>query len=584
MSVRKVLSYLKPYIFFILIIFSLVAIRAILDLQFPYYMGLIFDTAESSLLSNQQKTDKIFEYASLMGLITILTILIAITSGFIESKVSARFGMALRRNVYTKIQSFTLTELDKINVSSLITRTTNDIALVQGTVNMLLRMIILSPVMAVAAISMAISLSPTLSLVIIGSVMALLVLVITLFLLTMPRFKIIQKLVDKLNLVTRENLTGLKVVRAFNTRDYQEGKIEKTADEYRKINVFVNRLFSLMWPLAALVMGLTGVGMVLVTVNFDLIDINGFTVGDLSALVQYAARTIMAFMSITMILIQVPRAVISARRIAEVLNLEVAIKDCDNPIDLVNPTGLIEFKNVTFSYPNANEPVLYELNFTCEPNKVTAIIGSTGSGKSTLVNLIPRFYDTTNGEILIDGINLKEIRLKSLYQNIGYIPQKALLFKGTIKDNVLYSDISSESDLQPALAISQSLEFVNNLDDKENSLISQGGSNVSGGQRQRLSIARALAKKSKILIFDDSFSALDYKTDKNLRNALKENVKATILIVAQRVNTIKEADQIIVLDNGRIEAIGTHHELLNNSKVYQEIAFSQLSKEELENA
>lgn len=587
-SMIKSFKYLKPYIISIIFIFIFVAARALLDLALPNYMGQIFDRADegfSGIISvPEAKTDILYLGLQMLGII-FLSIAVTIIGGFLEARVSANYAKRLRDEVYKKIEQFSLTEMDELSVSSLITRTTNDIQTVQMTVNMLLRMIILTPFMAIGAIIMALNKQPALSMVLIASISALIILVIIVFVLTIPKFSKMQKLVDKLNLVTRENLKGLKVVRAYNMEDYQQSKTSGVADESRKTNIFVNRIFTLMWPGAGLIMGLTSVAMAYLAIKTGIVSVNSeFTGGDLSALIQYSSRTIMSFMMLTHILISIPRASISAKRIMEVIDKPIVIydtKDAYNLPDDIN--GVVEFKDVSFSYPNSEEAVLENINFIAKPNQTTAFIGSTGSGKSTLINLLPRLYDATSGSITIDGIPVKDIKLKSLYQHIGYIPQKGNLFKGTIKSNIGFSNLATEKSIMSAAKTAQAEDFILKYEDQYDQEITQGGSNVSGGQRQRLSIARALATEAKILIFDDSFSALDFKTDKNLRNALKETPNKTILIVAQRINTIKEADQIIVLDQGKIVGIGKHHDLLKTNPIYLEIAQSQLSEEELTN-
>ncbi|CCV64169.1 ABC transporter, ATP-binding protein [Alteracholeplasma palmae J233] len=577
----RTFKYLKPYIIPILFIFIFVGTRAFLDLQLPRIMGEVFDEAVSGKESSIIKSEIIKLGIQMLG-ITLLSIVVTIVSGFLESRVSAKYAKKLRDEVYTKIQSFSLDELDELTVSSLITRTTNDIQQVQQTVNMLLRMVVLMPFIATGAIIMALTKEPTLSIILVVSVSTLLILIAFVFIVTMPKFGIIQKLVDKLNLVTRENLKGLKVVRAYDMESYQEEKTNKVADDNRKLNIFVNRIFTLMWPGASLIMGLTSVGLAYFAIKFGFIETSSkFTPGDLSALIQYSNRTIMSFMMLTMILIAIPRASISAKRIMQVLDKPLVIYDKKDALVIEDVKGQVEFKNVSFKYPSAEENILTNINFVAQPNKVTAFIGSTGSGKSTLINLIPRLYDTTEGSVLIDGINVKDIKLSSLYEKIGYVPQQGILFKGTIESNIGFSSQSTDESIIKSAHIAQAKDFIENTQDGYQTEIAQGGKNVSGGQRQRLSIARALAKNAKIMIFDDSFSALDYKTDQNLRKALKENLNVTTLIVAQRINTIKDADQIIVLDKGQIVGIGKHDDLLKNCPIYLEIAQSQLSSEEL---
>ncbi|OHE31932.1 MAG: hypothetical protein A2009_03480 [Tenericutes bacterium GWD2_38_27] len=472
--------------------------------------------------------------------------------------------------------------MDHFSTSSLITRSTNDIQQLQGFVNTMLRMIILAPFLAIGAIAFSIAQHPTLSMLLIVSIISLVVMISIIFAITLPKFQLVQKLVDRLNLVTRENLTGLRVVRAYNTQEKQAKRIDDASKESMKLNIFVNRIMSLMWPIMGLIMGMTSLAIVYLGSKY-FIGIDGFDPGSMMALMQYAMRAIMAFMFITMIFVMIPRAVISAKRVLEVLEMDIEIKDPESPISLPSlMKGEIEFKDVCFQYPDAQAPVLSHINFTIQSGKTTAFIGSTGSGKSTLINLIPRFYERTCGSITIDGIDIKDMTQHDLHGLIGYVPQKGVLFSGTITDNILFGKDEFDANLmKEAAEIAQATEFIDILAETYDHQIAQGGTNVSGGQRQRLSIARAIAKKPLIYIFDDSFSALDYKTDQKLRKMLDQRVVATKLIVAQRINTIRHADQIIVLDQGSIVGNGTHEQLLKSCSVYQEIASSQLSKEEL---
>jgi ATP-binding cassette, subfamily B, multidrug efflux pump len=579
----KSLKFLKPYKWGVFIVFFFVALRAFLDLLLPLILGLLVNEG-IGLGENAVSPDvaKIWIYAGLMLAATLVSIGVTIISGYMESKISAGFAKDLRKAVYQKIESFSLQEIDHFTTSSLITRSTNDIQQLQGVVNMLLRMIILAPFLAIGAITLSIMQSPSLSLLLVAAIVALLVMIIIIFSITMPRFQLVQKLVDRLNLVTRENLTGLRVVRAYNTQEFQAKRIDDASKESMKLNIFVNRVMGMMWPIMGLIMGLTSVAIVYFGSTM-FIGIDGFDPGTMMALMQYSMRAIMAFMFMSFIFIMIPRASISARRIMEVLEMEISIKDPVSPTRLPsNIQGEVTFESVTFKYPNADAPVLYDISFTAEAGKTTAFIGSTGSGKSTLINLIPRFYERTSGSIKIDGIDIMDFNQSDLHSLLGYVPQKGILFAGTIKDNILFGDNQDNQELlEDAATIAQAKEFILEKTDKYDSMVAQGGSNVSGGQRQRLSIARAIAKKPPIYIFDDSFSALDYKTDQKLRKLLDEKVIATKLIVAQRINTIRYADQIIVLDQGKIVGKGRHEDLMLSCSVYQEIASSQLSKEEL---
>jgi len=579
----KILKFLKPYKWGVILVFVLVALRAGLDLLLPMVLGLLVsDGIGLSATSVDPNVRRIWELALLMLGATLLSIGVTIISGLMESKISAGFALDLRKAVYQKIEQFSLKEMDHFSTSSLITRSTNDIQQLQGFVNTMLRMIILAPFLAIGAIAFSIAQHPTLSMLLIVSIISLVVMISIIFAITLPKFQLVQKLVDRLNLVTRENLTGLRVVRAYNTQEKQAKRIDDASMESMKLNIFVNRIMSLMWPIMGLIMGMTSLAIVYLGSKY-FIGIDGFDPGSMMALMQYAMRAIMAFMFITMIFVMIPRAVISAKRVLEVLEMDIEIKDPESPISLPSlMKGEIEFKDVCFQYPDAQAPVLSHINFTIQSGKTTAFIGSTGSGKSTLVNLIPRFYERTCGSITIDGIDIKDMTQHDLHGLIGYVPQKGVLFSGTITDNILFGKDEFDANLmKEAAEIAQATEFIDILAETYDHQIAQGGTNVSGGQRQRLSIARAIAKKPLIYIFDDSFSALDYKTDQKLRKMLDQRVVATKLIVAQRINTIRHADQIIVLDQGSIVGNGTHEQLLKSCSVYQEIASSQLSKEEL---
>jgi ATP-binding cassette, subfamily B, multidrug efflux pump len=579
---KHIVKYLKPYAWGIAFVFGLVGLRALLDLLLPTILGRL--VSEGIGISGTQLSpdaSRIYDLAFLMFGITVLSIVVTILGGYSESRISASFARDLREAVYQKISRFSLAEMDHFTTSSLITRSTNDIQQLQTYVNMLMRMIILQPVLAVGAIAFSVSQQPTLSMVLIASVTALVFMLGIIFTIVMPKFSLIQKLVDRLNLVTRENLSGLRVVRAFNTEKQQAKRIDQASLEAMKLNVFVNRITGIMWPVMSLIMGGTSLAIVYLGARY-FVGVDGFEPGQLMALMQYAMRAIMSFMFMSMLFILIPRAAISTRRVSEVLAMDITINDPETPQALPeNLSGEVVFDKVSFQYPNAPEPVLCDISFVAKPGMTTALIGSTGSGKSTLINLLPRFYERTSGSITIDGVDIKDMNLSDLFNLLGYVPQKGVLFSGTIKDNVLFGMEESEEDLDKALTISQSKAFVDAYDDKADHDISQGGTNVSGGQRQRLSIARAIAKNPLVYIFDDSFSALDYATDRKLRTMLDQNVSATKLIVAQRISTIRHADQIIVLDNGRIVGKGRHQELMESCEVYREIAYSQLDKEEL---
>jgi len=573
----KIMKYFKKYWWQILIVIIFVAIQTYVDLTLPEFMSKIVDTGIV-----KSDTNYIIKVGlQMLGLAFIGGIATIIVS-FFASRIAAGTSRILRKKVFEKVSNFSSEEINKFSPASLITRTTNDIQHVQMTTFMILRMMVMAPIMAIGGISKVIKNSPSLTWIIAIAVVSLFIVIIILFSLAMPKFKMFQKLVDRLNLVTRENLTGLKVVRAFNNEEYQEQKFDKANTNLTKLNLFVNKVMITLQPLTMLIMNLTMVAVI--WVGSHQVDIGALQIGDMMAFIQYAMQIMTSFMMLSMLFVMIPRASISANRIMEVLNTAPKITD---PEDSKKPNnklkGQVEFKNVSFAYPDADEAVLYDISFVAEKGKTTAFIGSTGSGKSTLINLIPRFYDVTDGEILVNGINVKDYKQEDLRNLIGYVPQKGVLFSGTIKSNLKYgNDKLTEKEMKEVSRVAQALDFIEEKDKKFDTHISQGGKNVSGGQKQRLSIARALAKNPDIFIFDDSFSALDFKTDKTLRTELKKYTKdATVLIVAQRISTIMNADKIIVLDEGKIVGIGTHKELINNCDVYKEIALSQLNEEEL---
>lgn len=579
----KSFRFLKPYFGWVILIFILVALRAVMTLALPALLGELINDITSSSLTETEKYQSLMTNGLLMLGSTIIGIVAILFSGYLESRVSSAYGRDLRNALYSKVQTFSLNEMDKFTTSSLITRTTNDIQSLQMMLAQLMRSVIMAPIMALGGIVMAFVLSPNLTVFLFISVAVIILFLTILLLVVMPKFKIIQRLIDKMNLVTRENLSGLRVVRAYNTQKLQAQKSKDVARDSMKRNIFVQRIFNTIWPVLGLLMQLTTAMLYYVAVSNGVISQgSAFEPGDISAIVQYASQALMNFMFITMILTMIPRAAISARRIMDVIDSDVLIKDPVKPDQIDNVLGRIEFENVSFQYPGADEPVLSHISLTANPGQVTAFIGSTGSGKSTLINLIPRFFDPTEGRILLDGKDIKTFNQNEFLKYIGYVPQKGNLFKGTIASNIAFGQEEINMDVvKKSAEIAQASNFIDQMDGKYDAPITQGGTNVSGGQRQRLSIARALAKEPKIYIFDDSFSALDYKTDINLRNALKKHVDATIIIVAQRINSIKNADKIVVLDKGKIVGMGTHEELIKTSKVYLEIAESQLSQEEL---
>ena len=526
------------------------------------------------------------QYIVITGLkmlgLALAAMLATIIVTLLASRTAAGVAKNLRNDVFQKVVSFSNQEFEKFSTASLITRSTNDIQQIQMLLVLLLRIVFYAPIVAVGGCVMALQKNSSMFWVIGVAVVAVLSLVVVLFSITMPRFKLMQKLVDKLNLVSREILSGLWVIRAFGTQKYEEKRFDGVNRDLTKTNLFVNRVMTCMMP--AMMLTMNAVTVLIVWVGADKINAGGMQVGDLMAFIQYTMQIVMSFLMISMMSIMLPRATVSANRIQEVLETEVEIADPARPEGFVpSKTGEVEFQDVSFRYPGADEDVLENITFTAKKGETTAFIGSTGSGKSTLINLIPRFYDVTKGRILVNGRDVRDVTQHELRARIGYVPQKGVLFSGTIESNLKYGgDSISNRDMEQAAQIAQATEFIGAKPDGYQSEISQGGGNVSGGQKQRLSIARAIAKHPEIYIFDDSFSALDYKTDVALRKELKEKTAgATVLIVAQRISTILHAEQIIVLDEGKIVGKGTHEELLQSCEVYQQIALSQLSKEEL---
>ena len=570
----KLLKYLrvKDWILSVVIL-GFIVCQVLLDLALPDYMGKIVDLIE------QQGTiyEILIQGLKMLGIVA-GSVLSTIIVSYLAARVAAGFAKRVRRAVFTKINSFSMEEMEKFSTASLITRTTNDITQIQQVITMLLRMALSAPVMAIGAIVKIVGKSGTLSWITAVAIILLLSILILIFSLVSPKFKKMQKLTDKINGVTRENLTGIKVVRAYNAEKIQEEKFDKVNTELTKTDLFINRVFSIMTPGMQLIMG--GLSLAIVWVGAYLIAGGSISLAVMTTFTQYAMKVIISFLMLSVLFIMVPRGFVSGNRIYEVLKTENKI--INGTVTTSEEEGTIEFKNVSFKYPDSDDYVLKNISFSVNKGGTVAFIGSTGSGKSTLINLVPRFYDATEGEVLVDGINVKEYDLNSLYKKLGYVPQKSFLFSGTVEENIKYGDENAtEEQVNHALKTAQA-SFVEKLEGGLNYPISQGGKNVSGGQRQRLAIARAIVKKPEIFVFDDSFSALDYKTDKALRKALKkETAGATSLIVAQRIGTIMDANKIIVLDKGEMVGIGTHKELMENCKIYQEIAYSQLSKEEL---
>ena len=535
--------------------------------------------------TDQIQTMYILKVGLIMLGIALAAMAVGVLIVFIGSRMAARLARTLRHKVFTKVVGFSKNEIKTYGQSSLITRTTNDVQQVQMVVVFLLRVVFYAPIIGIGGVIKAIRTNADMTYIIGVAVVAILAVVITLFAIAMPKFNKVQKLIDKLNLVTREILSGLPVIRAFSNEKHEEERFDEANKRLTKVNLFVNRAMSFMMPIMMVVMNF--VCLVIVYQGAKGVDTGAMQVGDIMAYIQYTMQIIMAFLMISMMSIMLPRANVSARRIMEVIETPDTIYNGDHLLEFKpEEKGKVEFKNVSFRYPDADYDVITDVNLVANPGETTAFIGSTGSGKSTLINLIPRFYDVTDGELLVDGVNIKDVDLHVLRDKIGFVPQKGVLFTGTIKENIKYgNDKITDEDVDRALDVAQATEFVSKLKGGVDYDISQGGTNVSGGQKQRLSIARAIAKDPDIYVFDDSFSALDFKTDAKLRGELAKITKdKTVLIVAQRISTIMNADKIVVLDEGRVVGVGTHKELMKNCTVYKEIALSQLSKEELENA
>lgn len=572
----------KDY-FLVLVCTLLIIFQVWLDLRLPDYMSEITKLVQTE----GSKMSDILSQGGYMLLCALGSLISAFIVGYLTSYISATFSQKIRKTLFSKVQSFSMEEIKKFKTSSLITRTTNDITNIQMFISMGLQMIIKAPITAVWAILKILGKNYRWSIATGVAVVVMLSVIGTLMLIVLPRFKIVQKLIDNINDKTRENLTGVRVIRAFNAEKYQEDRFEDANQKLTNTQMFNQRMMSIMSPTMYLIMNLLplsiyiiGAGLINNAGMFDRLNL----FSDMVVFSSYAMQVIMAFLMLAMIFVMYPRASVSADRIKEVLDTETKVCDGTFSSD-TKLTGEVEFKNVSFKYPDADEYILKNISFKAKKGDTLALIGSTGSGKSTIVNLIMRFYDATEGEILIDGKNIKEYKLDALYKKIGYVPQRAVMFNGSVKYNISYGDKKvSEKDMKNAARIAQASEFIDKMPKGYDANVSSGGTNISGGQKQRLAIARAVAKDPEIFVFDDSFSALDYKTDYTLRKELKKNAKdKTNIIVAQRIGTILNADEIIVLENGFVKGCGTHAELLKKCKVYKEIALSQLSKEELEN-
>ena len=571
----------------ILVCAGLIVFQVWLDLKLPDYMSEI-----TQLVQTEGNTmAEILTAGGKMLLCAFGSLAAAVIVGFFASYIAATFSKIIRKDIFEKVENFSEGEVKKFSTSSLITRTTNDVSQIEMLVAMGLQLIIKAPITAIWAVSKILGKSLTWSAVIGGGVLILLLTLTFLMIVVLPKFKIVQKLLDKINGITRENLTGIRVVRAFNAEDYQEKKFEETNSKLTKIQLFNQRTFGIMQPIMYLIMYFSTLAIYFIgayVIDASLMSDKITIFGDMVVFSSYGMQVIMSFLMLAMIFIMYPRAAISADRINEVLDEDFAIKDGSVTKSDPKLTGTVEFKDVSFKYPDADEYILKDITFKAEKGETIAFIGSTGSGKSTLINLIPRFYDVTDGEIIIDGVNVKDYKLEYLHNKIGYIPQKAVIFSGSVSENVSYGESNkkiTKEDVVKAIEVAQGKEFVESMPDKYDSYLAQRGTNISGGQKQRISIARAIARRPEIYIFDDSFSALDYKTDFTLRRELKKYTKdATTFIVAQRIGTIMNADKIIVLDKGTCVGMGTHEELLKNCDVYKEIALSQLSEEELNNA
>lgn len=573
----KLFKYMKPYFWQCLVLVLAVGLQVFGTLMLPTMMADIVNNG-----INNNDTDYIFRTGIFMFLVTVVSALGTLVSSYFSTKVSAGISRDMKRDLFAKVLSFSITETEQFSTASLVTRTTNDVSQVQQTMVMCLSMLVRAPLMAIGAVVQAFVVAPDMTWIIALAIGILLIFSIVIIGSVMPKFAIFQKMMDRINLLTRENLTGVRVIRALNKEDYEEKKFKKANEELTKTDLSIVRIMQLQTPIMMLVFNMTSLFAIWVGVSRLSFDMS--YLGKMIAFMQYATQVIMSFLFLTMLFVLIPRANVSAKRINEVLVTKSKIVFPEKSLDMPKSKTSVEFRNVSFGYKTTDGKILDNINFIAEAGKTTAFIGSTGSGKSTLINLVPRFYDATEGQILINGVEIQNYSEADLINRIGLVPQKGYLFGGTVRSNILFGvKNGSDEQMKKAAEVAQAAEFIEKMPKKYDTEISEGGTNVSGGQRQRLSIARAVAKNPEIYVFDDAFSALDMKTDRNLRKALKKITEdSVVLVVAQRINTIRDAEQIIVLEQGKIVGKGTHYELLKNCRVYLEIAKSQFSEKELE--
>lgn len=573
----KLFKYMKPYFWQCLVLVLAVGLQVFGTLMLPTMMADIVNNG-----INNNDTDYIFRTGIFMFLVTVVSALGTLVSSYFSTKLSAGISRDMKRDLFAKVLSFSITETEQFSTASLVTRTTNDVSQVQQTMVMCLSMLVRAPLMAVGAVVQAFVVAPDMTWIIALAIGILLIFSIVIIGSVMPKFAVFQKMMDRINLLTRENLTGVRVIRALNKEDYEEKKFKKANEELTKTDLSIVRIMQLQTPIMMLVFNMTSLFAIWVGVSRLSFDMS--YLGKMIAFMQYATQVIMSFLFLTMLFVLIPRANVSAKRINEVLVTKSKIVFPEKSLDMPKSKTSVEFRNVSFGYKTTDGKILDNINFIAEAGKTTAFIGSTGSGKSTLINLVPRFYDATEGQILINGVEIQNYSEADLINRIGLVPQKGYLFGGTVRSNILFGvENGSDEQMKKAAEVAQAAEFIEKMPKKYDTEISEGGTNVSGGQRQRLSIARAVAKNPEIYVFDDAFSALDMKTDRNLRKALKKITEdSVVLVVAQRINTIRDAEQIIVLEQGKIIGRGTHYELLKNCRVYLEIAKSQFSEKELE--